>query len=65
MRAIDRRYYPIRELTADELIENRANGGNPFVEKTNKYVEEYYNAHPRQYEKKCELWRKLNGNSQK
>jgi RNA-directed DNA polymerase len=65
IRAIDRRYYPIRELTAEELIENRANGGKPFGEKANKYFEEYYKTHPRQYEKYCELWRKLNGNSQK
>ena len=65
IRAIDRRYYPIRELTAEELIENRANGGKPFGEKANKYFEEYYKTHPGQYEKYCELWRKLNGNSQK
>lgn len=65
IRAIDRRYYPIRELTAEELIENRAKGDKPFIEITNKYVEEYYKTHPAQFGKYCE-WRKiLDGDSQK
>lgn len=63
--AVDRRYYPIHELSAEELIDRRANGDKPFSDLASKYLKEYYKQHPDFYPKYSEMMRRLEGNAQK